>query len=389
MDLTFSRSELNFRDGLRAWLLDNRPGPAPTDEDERWHWRVDWQRRLAAAGWAGVHWPREYGGRGAGLTESAIFFTELGAAGCPLPADVVGLIHAGPTIMEWGTDDQKERFLPRLLRGEEIWCQGFSEPQAGSDLAAVRTLAERAEGGWRLRGQKVWTTYAQHARWCIVIARTDREAPKHHGLTYFILDMREPGLEVRPLRQITGEHEFNELFLDGAWVPDENVVGGVGNGWRVTLTELMNERAGIGFFLQVSLRNLLDAFVDAAAERGLLADPLLADRVGGLHAKVEVLRLTAFRGLSAIERDGQPGPEGSLAKLMWSSANQELTQLAVEVLGPGAFEVGSPWGRELLSARANSIEGGTTEILNNILAERVLGLPRARMEMPDGLRTDA
>jgi alkylation response protein AidB-like acyl-CoA dehydrogenase len=379
MDLTFSASERSFRDELRQWLTRNGPGVEPRgDELAHWQWRLQWQRRLARGGWAGVDWPRRYGGRGATLTETAIFFEELASAGAPLPADVVGLIHAGPTIMTWGTEAQRQRYLPPLLAGEETWCQGFSEPQAGSDLAALETSATRHADGWLVTGQKVWTTYAQHAKWCILIARTDPDAPKHKGLTYFILDMEQDAIEVRPLRQITGESEFNELFLERAWIPQENVVGGVGEGWKVTLTELMNERAGIGFFLQVSLRNLLAALFDQAAAHGLLGDPLVSDRLGELHMRAEVLRLTALRGLSVIEREGQPGPEGSLTKLMWSETNQQLTQLAAELLGPESLATDSPWSHELLSARANSIEGGTSEILKNILAERILGLPRLR-----------
>ena len=212
----------------------------------------------------------------------------------------------------------------------------------------------------------------------MLVARTDADAPKHKGLTYFLMDMEQDGVQVRPLRQITGESEFNELFIEGARIPDEHVIGGVGNGWKVALTTLMNERAGLAFFLQVRLRRLLDDLIDEAAARGLLDDDVVADRLGELHVRTEILRLTAYRGLTAIEKYGQPGPEGSLTKWMWSDANQQLTQLAADLLGPEALVAGSRWGYELLRARGNSIEGGTTEILKNIVAERVLGLPRAR-----------
>jgi alkylation response protein AidB-like acyl-CoA dehydrogenase len=227
-------------------------------------------------------------------------------------------------------------------------------------------------------GQKVWTSGAQYSKWCMLVARTDSGVPKHKGLTYFLMDMEQEAVQVRPLRQITGEAEFNELFIDGARIPHENVLGGVGNGWKVALTTLMNERAGLAFFLQVRLRQLLDRLFDEAAGRGLLEDPLVADRLGELHLKAEVLRLTAYRGLTAIEKYGQPGPEGSLTKWMWSETNQQLTQLAADLLGPGSLEAGGRWAYELLRARGNSIEGGTTEVLRNIVAERVLGLPRAR-----------
>jgi len=385
MDLTFSARETAFRDELRAWFAANDSGPEPpmsstgTREDEaHFAWRRDFQRRLHDGGWAAPHWPREHGGRDASLTESAIYFEELGRARAPLPANVLGLLLGGPTLMVWGNQEQQDRFLGPILSGEEIWCQGFSEPEAGSDLAAVKTRAVRDGDGWIVTGQKVWTSGAQYARWCMLVARTDLEAAKHKGLTYFLMDMDQAEVQVRPLRQITGESEFNELFIEGARIPDEHVIGGVGNGWKVALTTLMNERAGLAFFLQVRLRQLLDDLIDEAAARGLLEDDVVADKLGALHVKAEILRLTAYRGLTAIEKYGQPGPEGSLTKWMWSDANQQLTQLAAELLGPEALVTGSRWGYELLRARGNSIEGGTTEILKNIVAERVLGLPRAR-----------
>jgi alkylation response protein AidB-like acyl-CoA dehydrogenase len=377
MDLTFSERELAFRDELRAWLAANDPGPEPAEEAAHYAWRRDFQRRLYEGGWAAVHWPPEHGGRGATLTESAIFFEELGRARAPLPANVLGILLGGPTLMVWGTDAQKDRFLGPILSGEEILCQGFSEPDAGSDLAALKTRAVPDGDGWRVTGQKVWTSGAQYSKWCMLVARTDTEAAKHKGLTYFLMDMEQDAVQVRPLRQITGESEFNELFIEDAWIAGDCLVGGVGNGWKVALTTLMNERAGLAFFLQVRLRRLLDDLIGEAAARGLLEDDVVADRLGALHVKAEILRLTAYRGLTAIERYGQPGPEGSLTKWMWSEANQELAQVAADVLGPEALLQGTRWGYELMRARGNSIEGGTTEILKNIVAERVLGLPRA------------
>ena len=241
--------------------------PAPHgDEDAHYAWRRDWQRRLADGGWAAVHWPAEHGGRGATLTQSAIFYEELAAAGAPLPANVLGLLLAGPTIMTWGTPEQQERHLVPILTAEEIWCQGFSEPDAGSDLAALKTRAVKDGDEWVITGQKVWTSMAQYAKWCMLVARTDADAPKkHQGLTYFLMDMEQDGVEIVPLKQITGESEFNELFLDGARMPDANVLGGVGNGWKVALTTLMNERVRA---------RLLPAGADAAAARP-------ADRRGG------------------------------------------------------------------------------------------------------------
>jgi alkylation response protein AidB-like acyl-CoA dehydrogenase len=380
MDLTFSERENAFRTELRKWLADNPPSPKPTTggEDADYAWRREWQHELYEGGWAAPAWPAEFGGRGASLTESAIYFEELGAARVPLPANVLGLLLGGPTLMVWGTDEQKDRYLPPILSAEEIWCQGFSEPDAGSDLASLKTRAVKDGDEWLVTGQKVWTSGAQYSKWCMLVARTEPGlGKKHHGLTYFLMDMEQEGVEIRPLRQITGEAEFNELFIEEARIPDENVVGGVGNGWKVALTTLMNERAGLGFALQVRLRQMLDDLFKAAAERGLLEDALYADSLAELHIRTETLRLLAWKGLTDIERYGQPGPEGSLVKWLWSDTNQKLTQLAADVVGLDALTSDSRWSFELLRSRGNSIEGGTTEILKNIIAERVLGLPRA------------
>jgi alkylation response protein AidB-like acyl-CoA dehydrogenase len=227
-------------------------------------------------------------------------------------------------------------------------------------------------------GQKVWTSGAQYSKWCMLVARTDTEVPKHKGLTYFLMDMKQDAVQVRPLRQITGEAEFNELFIEDARIPEENVVGGVGNGWKVALTTLMNERAGLGFALQIRMRQLLDDLIALAMDRGLLEDPLYADALAELHVRCESVRLLAWKGLSHAERYGQPGPEGSLVKWLWSDTNQRLTQLAAEIVGPQALTGGTSWSYELMRARGNSIEGGTTEVLKNIVAERVLGLPRLK-----------
>jgi alkylation response protein AidB-like acyl-CoA dehydrogenase len=380
MDLTFSPQETAFRDELRRWLAENPPDPRPADggEEALNAWRRDWQRRLHDGGWAAPHWPVEYGGRGATLTESAIYFEEIGRARVPLAANVLGLLLGGPTLMAWGTAEQKERYLPPILSAEEIWCQGFSEPDAGSDLAALKTRAVKDGEHWVVSGQKVWTSGAHYSKWCMLVARTDSEVPKHRGLTYFLMDMKQDGVQVRPLRQITGEAEFNELFIEGARIPEENVVGGVGNGWKVALTTLMNERAGLGFAFQIRMRQLLDDVIALAADRGLLENPLYADALAELHVRCESVRLLAWKGLTDTERYGQPGPEGSLVKWLWSDTNQRVTQLAADIVGPEALTGGTSWSYELMRARGNSIEGGTTEVLKNIVAERVLGLPRLK-----------
>ncbi len=385
MDLTFSEQEIAFREELRAWLADNQPDPKPpasAGEEAQLVWRRDWQRRLYDGGWAAPAWPREYGGRGASQTESAIYFEELGRARVPFAANTLGLLLGGPTLMVWGTDEQKERYLPPILSAEEIWCQGFSEPEAGSDLASLKTKAVRDPAHpdeWVVTGQKVWTSGAQYSKWCMLVARTDSEAAKHKGLTYFLMDMEQDAIQVRPLRQITGEAEFNELFIEEARIADANVVGGVGNGWKVALTTLMNERAGLGFALQIRLRQLLDDVIVAAAEKGLLENALYADAIAELHVRCESIRLLAWKGLTDAERYGQPGPEGSLVKWLWSDTNQRATQLAADVIGPQALTSGTNWSYELMRSRGNTIEGGTTEVLKNIVAERVLGLPRLKV----------
>ena len=378
MDLSLSPSETSFRDELRAWLEANNPGTAPRGDDDSFDFAIQWQKKLHAGGWTGLSWPKEYGGRGATLIEQAIFNEEIARAGVPAPANVLGLVMGGPVVITHGTEAQKERYLEPILTADEIWCQGFSEPESGSDLASLKTKAVKSNGEWLVTGQKVWTTYAHKAKWCMLVARTDFDVPKHQGLTYFLMDMEQEGVTVRPLRQITGEAEFNELFLEEARIPDENVVGGVGNGWQVALTTLMFERAGLGGAAAISIKVALGQLMDLARERGVDQDPIVRQKIADLYINAEALRHTASRGLTQIMKRGQPGPEGSLPKLQWSQTNQALTELAMDIRGDEGPVFDSDWTYRFLRARANSIEGGTTEILKNIIAERVLGLPRMR-----------
>jgi alkylation response protein AidB-like acyl-CoA dehydrogenase len=382
VDLTLSNEEEAFRDELRAWLKDNHPGREPEGDEAGFDFRRDWQRKLYEAGWAGVSWPQEYGGRGATLVEQAIFNEEVTRAQAPQLANVLGLAMGGPTVIAHGTEEQKQRYLAPILSAEEIWCQGFSEPESGSDLASLKTRAVRDGDDWVVTGQKVWTTLAHQAKWCMLVARTDTEAAKHKGLTYFLMDMEQDAVQVRPLRQITGEAEFNELFIEEARIPDENIVGGEGNGWNVAITTLMHERATLAFGLQIAVKialsELFEKARDTRANGGTAAeDDIVRDRLAQLYIESEVLRLNAYRGLTAIMRYGVPGPEGSLGKWHWAEVNQALTELAMDIAGPRAQLNEDPWTYRFLRARANSIEGGTTEILKNIVAERVLGLPRA------------
>jgi alkylation response protein AidB-like acyl-CoA dehydrogenase len=390
MDLTLSPSEEAFRDQLRSWLQANHPGEVPEDENYAFEFRRRWQAKLHGGGWAGISWPKEFGGRGATLIEQAIFSEEMVRANAPAPANVLGLVMGGPVVIYHGTEEQKKRYLEPILSAEEIWCQGFSEPEAGSDLASLKTRAVRRDGGWAVTGQKVWTTLAHEAKWCMLVARTDADAPKHQGLTYFLMDMEQDGVEVKPLVQITGEAEFNEIFMDEAYIPDENVVGGVGNGWGVAITTLMNERAGLAFAAQAALKTHIQDAIRLAKStshggRTAAEDPVIRDRLAQLFIESEIFRVTNYRGLTKIMKNGVPGPEGSLGKWQWAEVNQHLMELALEIEGPYAqFADGSDyaldgnWQYQFLRTRANSIEGGTTDILKNIVAERVLGLPKLR-----------
>ncbi len=392
MDLTLSPSEQEFRDEVRVWLEENHPGPEPeAGLDEVMAFRREWQRRMHAGGWAGISWPKEYGGRGATLIEQAIFAGEMARAEAPSPANILGLAMGGPVVIAHGAEEQKQRYLEPILSSEEIWCQGFSEPESGSDLASLKTRAVKDGDEWVVSGQKVWTTFAQYAKWCMLVARTDPDAPKHKGLTYFLMDMEQDGVQVRPLVQITGEGEFNEIFMEEARIPDANVVGGVGNGWAVAITTLMNERAGLAFGAIAQVANSLKRLTELAAQMRVdggtaTEDLVYRQRIAQLHIEAETMRLNAYRGLTKTMQSGTPGPEGSLGKWQWADINQEIAELALDIEGAyapldrgaeGAID-GGAWQYRFLRSRANSIEGGTTDILKNIIAERVLGLPRLR-----------
>jgi alkylation response protein AidB-like acyl-CoA dehydrogenase len=378
VDFSLDPDELELRDELRVWLANNPPGMGPQGDQASFEFRRNWQRRMFEAGWIGISWPVEFGGRGASRVQQAIVTEELARIRAPRIANTIAIEMGGPTILAHGSEDQKARLLKPILSAEEIWCQAFSEPGAGSDLAALKTRARRVSGGFAVSGQKVWTSLAKEAKWCMLLARTDPDAKGHRGLTFFVMDMEQDGIEARPIVQITGESEFNELFLDEVFIPSEHVLGEVGGGWTVALTTLMNERAGIALGSQVDLRVTLDELTELVAVRGLDQDALIQDRLGGLYASSEALRLLTYRGLSEIERDKRAGPRGSLAKLQWAEVNQAVTELAMDVCGAEGLDPESIWSYRFLRARANTIEGGTTEVMQNIIAERVLGLPRYR-----------
>ncbi len=383
MDLRDSPDEAAFRGQVRGWLEENLPDElrGGRSGEQRFEGIVrEWSRKLHEAGYAGLTWPKEYGGGGAPYSYQAILLEESALAEAPGHIGVIGLGMAGPTIIAHGTEEQKRRYLPKILSAEEIWCQGFSEPGAGSDLASVSTRAEQRDGVFVVNGQKVWSSFAHLADWCILLARGDAESGGHAGLTYLIVDMHAPGVEVRPLRQLTGESEFNEIFFTGVEVPAENLVGAVGEGWTVAMTTLLHERGTLGFALTGVLEVAMRKLVALTRARGV-DDPMLLDRVAREWIELQALKLTNNRGLTQLMRTGIPGPEGSVAKLHWSESNQRLTKLALEILGEEAqvrSADGADWQYQQLRSRGNTIEAGTSEILRNIVAERVLGLPRGR-----------
>ncbi|MGH9137925.1 MAG: acyl-CoA dehydrogenase family protein [Acidimicrobiales bacterium] len=374
MDLAFSADEEAFAAEVRVWLAAHvepvPDGGLASPEDEVASGRA-FQARLAAARWVGIQWPTEYGGRAATPVQVALYNLEYARAHAPQPLNRVGLNLAGPTLLAWGTERQRQRWLPPILDASELWCQLFSEPGAGSDLASLRTAAihDDGAGGWRLSGQKVWTSYAPFARWGICLARTAA------GITYFVLDMHQPGVDVRPLKQITGEREFSEVFLDGAFVPDENLIGDDGDGWRVAATTLAHERGtSFPFKEQAVHEAYLDELWAMAARRGRLDDADVLDGLTRGWLEVRMLRLHNWRTLTRLARGEQPGPESSLVKLAWTDATQHLSAAALDVVGEEAPVVG-PWSRQWLWSRAASIAGGTSEIQRTILGEKVLGLP--------------
>jgi len=383
MDLNYTPAERKFRDALRAWLAANVP--ADWNGSQGFDYLRGWQRRVHAGGWAGVSWPREYGGRGATVVEQVIFMEEMARASAPPLANVLGLSLIGPTIIAHGSQAQKRRYLANILSAEEIWCQGFSEPNAGSDLANLATEARRDGDHFIVNGQKVWTSYGHVADWCELLVRTDPAAPKHKGLTVLLADMHSTGVEVRPLRQMTGESEFSELFFHNVRVPAEDVLGAVNDGWNVALGTLMHERATLGSAMHITYTRQFDRLLEVTHRLGRGQDPVIRQKLAQVYSEIELLRLNQMRAVSRINSSGTPGPEGSIQKLFWSELNQRFQQVAQEILGPfGQLEEGSEfaidggqWAYQYLRARANTIEAGTSEVQRNIIGHFVLGLPRS------------
>ncbi|HYN84366.1 MAG TPA: acyl-CoA dehydrogenase [Pyrinomonadaceae bacterium] len=391
MDLNLTPGEREFRDEFREWLSANVPpewtggGAGSEDRAEYIEYLRAWQRKLYDGGWAGISWPKEYGGRGATLMEQAIFQEELARANAPPLVGTIGLSLVGPTVIALGTPEQKARYLPKILSGDEIWCQGFSEPNAGSDLAALGTKAARDGDEFVVSGQKIWTSFAQMADWCLLLVRTDSEAPKHRGITCLLADMKADGVSVRPLRQMPGDSGFNEVFFSQVRVPASQVLGEVDKGWTTAIAALMNERANLGTGIQVMFKRQLEALIARSRTvtrggRPASQDPIVRQKLAQAFLELEILRLNTNRALTSLSKTGIPGPEGSIQKLYWSEMNQRTQQAAQEILGPRAqlkeFD-GGAWEYAYLRARGNTIEAGTSEIQRNIIAERVLGLPKS------------
>jgi alkylation response protein AidB-like acyl-CoA dehydrogenase len=397
MDFRFSAEDEAFRQELRTWLEKNRPTQRSADDDrtdfmheggkDDWQRRLKWHRKMHSGGWVGISWPKEYGGRGATLTQQLIYNEEMAAANTPQLVNGLGIMLVGPTIIHWGTEEQKQRYVPKILSGEEIWCQGYSEPGSGSDVASLQTRAIEEGDYFIVNGQKVWTSDAHHADWCILLVRTDPSAPKHKGISYVLVDMHSPGVTVRPLVQITGDANFNEVFFEDVKVPKKNLIGEKNQGWQVAITTLMFERSGIGGGRDLlgQVRELAD-LARAVRSNGKTAwdDSSVRQKISGFAGEALALKYTGFRQLTRRLKGLPPGPEGSVLKLGTSELNLKMNKFAMELLGPYAqleFKASYAvdrgiWSYRMLASRALTIAGGTSEIQHNIIGERVLGLPK-------------
>jgi len=396
MDLSDSREEAEFRVKARKWLEQNRPAgmadrgfALPIDQESIRTLR-EWQRRLYDAGYLGIAWPAEYGGQGKTVIESAIFNEEMARVRAPAPLNELGLSMGGPTILEHGTEEQKKRFVKKILTCEEVWCQGFSEPGSGSDLAALGTRAILKGDEFIVNGQKVWTSLGHIADWCMLLVRTDPNAPKHRGISYLLVDMHNSGITVQPLKQMTGEAEFNQMFFEDVHVPRENLLGPLNGGWGVAITTLMNERATLSLATVMRFRNTFEDLAELARQvirdgTCNLSAAQVRQTLAQFYVDVESMKYLAYRNFSRLKHGGTPGPEGSISKVLWSELNQRMNEFALVLQGPRAvLAEGSSesldngrWQYGLLRSRGNTIEEGTSEIQRGIIAERLLGLPKS------------
>ena len=391
MDLLFSQENEAFRQEIRDWLETELSGPfaivrgrgGPGDEHALFDERMAWEQRLGAAGWTCVGWPKEHGGRGLSLFEQVIYHEEYARAGGPGRLGHIGETLLGPTLIAFGSDEQKARFLPAIVAGEELWCQGYSEPNAGSDLANVQTKAVLDGDEWVIDGQKVWTSGAHWSKWCFVIARTDPELPRHKGLSYLLVAMAQPGVTVQPIRQLTGTSEFNEVFFEGARCAKENIVGDVNGGWRVAMGTLAFERGASTLGQQLLFQNELDQVIDIAKKNGKAEDPVMRQRLAQAWIGLRIMRFNALRTLSKLSGDELPR-EAMINKLYWATWHRDMGKLAMDVLGTEA-EIAEGWPYDLsglqrmyLFSRSDTIYAGSNEIQRNIIGERALGLPKER-----------
>ena len=400
MDPTYSPEAEAYRKQIQAFLAEHLPddwqGISQLPEGERSAWLADWRKLLADRGLLAVAWPKEFGGGGLTPLEQVVLAEEFARVNAPTTFgnDGFGIGMVGPTIIVWGSEEQKREYLPKIISGEHRWCQGYSEPNAGSDLAGLGTRAVLDGDEWVINGQKIWTSAAHTANWIFVLARTDPDAPKHKGITFLLVPMEQPGIEVRPIKEMTGEAVFNEVFFTDARTPKANVVGEINQGWTVANTLLGFERGGRSTVVSIGYRRELDQIVKLAQTKGKTADPLVRQRLAWAHSQVEIMRYLGMRALTSSLGGGRPGPESSIMKLFWSEYHQQVTDLALDILGPDAMV---PAGRSsassigvdtsgtmtsrsavttFLGARAGTIYAGSSQVQRNILGERVLGLPR-------------
>ena len=379
MDLRYPPEAEAFRSELRAWLEANLPDDLPRQMEQLERGTVElerlreWNRTLADAGYAALSWPEEYGGRGASLLDQIVFNEEMDRVGAPGPVNIVGMPNIAPAIMQWGTEEQKVRYLPRMLRGDDIWCQGMSEPNAGSDLASLQCRAVLDGDVFVVNGQKTWNTLGSVADWCQLYVRTDTSVAKHKGISCLLVDMALPGVEVRPLVTITGDPGFSELFFTDVRVPASALLGPLNDGWKVATTTLAHERAGVAK-LHLSLRRGVRELIETARENGTADDPVIRQKLARVYLEAEYLKLLADRAISGQLHGRALGPEGSVAKLVWADVQNHLAEVASEVYGADGWDLTN--GMQRVSVRSVSIAGGTTQVNKNIVAQRVLGMPR-------------
>ena len=380
----FTPEQERFRNEVAQWLNEQLSGPFAsirglTKQSAMIPERRAWERALGEAGWSAIGWPTHYGGRDASLAKQVIFAEEYARAGAPGRIGHIGVELAGPTLIHFGTEAQRQRFLPPILRGEELWAQGYSEPNAGSDLASIRTRARLEHGPngpeWVIEGQKIWTSLAQHADWIFVLCRTEQGSEGPGGLSFLLVPLRQPGITICPIRQMTGDAEFNETFFDGARTLAENVVGAVGGGWKVAMGLLSHERGASSLAMQMSFRNELDHIVAAAKANGAARDPLIRQRIADAHIGLTLMRYNALRTLSNQDVESL-SREAFIHKIYWATWHRKLGELAMDVLGPAGLLGEGDLVQLYLHSRSDTIHGGTNQIQRNIIAERALGLPR-------------